>query len=157
MNYLTSIPERVQWDRVQGLNLSQNAFTEWPAVINAKDMPGLGFLLLSGNPIAQLSDAGGTFQHLRSLDLSYTKVSELPAWTVQSEKLRTLNLAGDGDIRDLSVKALLDFKALRFIDISGCGIAAGSAPFEAAKGLTLFVMKGMPPARVPQEAATTII
>jgi Leucine-rich repeat (LRR) protein len=156
MNYLSELPDKIHWDKLTGLNLNENAFLEWPAILNPTSLPRLRYLYFAANPYSKAFDITTGFPRLRTLDLSYTKLTHLPAWVRESNTIRWLSLAGVSAIKSLSPQILVQNPALKFVDFSSCGLEDGG-PIEAVKGLAIFIMKGLPPELAPQPGPFTMI
>jgi hypothetical protein len=67
VNCLEAIPWQVQWGQLKGLNLSDNAFVEWPTQIAEEQLPELEFLSLAGNAIGSAPDRNTGFPAPRLL------------------------------------------------------------------------------------------
>jgi hypothetical protein len=156
-NYLTTLPAAVQWDRLIGLNLSENAFLDWPLNVIPDKLPRLAFLYLSGNSIASSHDFGTGFRSLRCFDISHTKIVEIPKWLFRCEQLKILKIGGSWPIRGVNSAFLTAFPGLRFADLTGAEFDANAGWFEKGDALELFVMRGLPHVLAPCGKVSTVV
>jgi hypothetical protein len=146
-NLIAGIPAHSGWSQIKGLNLSNNAFVDWPRVVTQATVPGLTFLSLAGNPIANAPDDIGFLKHLRFADFSNTGMTIVPTWMSESPNLRIIRLSGLRQCTQFPLRYLAMFPQLKFADISGIGLYGECK--ELPHELVLLVALGADPATLP--------
>lgn len=122
LNYISTIPNEVHWEHMEGLNLSLNAFNGWPAAVNPTKMPNLQYLILSNNKIKQKFKSvniTSPFPNLQYLDLSYCALFSCPDWVFQLKSLTSLSLTGNINLVIPTLDCFQPMTSLRKINISG--------------------------------------
>jgi hypothetical protein len=141
-NLLAQIPMFIVWSRLKGLNLSENAFAEWPEAVGPDSLPKLGYLSLAFNLIGDPLPSRTGFTRLRLLDLSHTKITMIPSWAGESRNLRVLRLAGNSGMKPLHRELLTTFKSLAMADVTGVEMAGPLRQIAVPSEMLLIVMKG---------------
>ena len=130
---LKSIPDEENWeDDIVKVSLMGNNIVEIPPSIEPPKCPKLCTLLLSQNTLRSISD--NFFQHmmgLRVLDLSYTRIKNLPKSVSCLVNLTALLLTRCEELK--YVPSLANLKGLRKLDFFGIGI------YEVPHGLEMLV------------------
>lgn len=127
LNYISTIPNDVHWEHLEGLNLSLNAFNGWPPNINPTKMPNLQYLILSNNKIKKKFKSANIvspFQNLQYLDLSYCALFNCPEWVFQLKSLTSLSLTGNINLVIPSLDCFQPMTSLRKLNISGVQLLA---------------------------------
>jgi Leucine-rich repeat (LRR) protein len=140
LNYLCDLPDNLQWSHIKGLNLSQNAFVDWPTSLCSEVLPMLGFLSIAGNAIKTSLDGIGSFKYLKVIDCSHTILATIPSWLSQCSNLEIVRFNGASELVRFPLKYLEQFETLTFADFSGVEIYCGNVKFGTA--MTLLVLKG---------------
>jgi hypothetical protein len=148
MNYLSLLPVTLKW-KLFGLNLSENAFGEWPVALAPEHNKKLGALSFATNPLQSTPAFPTGFAELKFLDLSQTKLVAVPVWIEACEKLRSLKLSGSILIKDITLKRFAQLPKCSFLDLTGLKLPDGEERVEVGKPCRLFIMKGLPPNRAP--------
>jgi hypothetical protein len=148
-NLLAQIPTSAVWGRLKGLNLSENAFAEWPVVVGPDTIPKLIYLSLAGNPVGDPPPSRSGFTRLRLLDLSHTKMTMVPSWTGEGPHLRVLGVAGNSGMKPLHAEMFTIFKSLSMADVTGVEVRGGLAQLVVRSKMLLIVTKGAAPEAVP--------
>jgi hypothetical protein len=156
LNYIGLLPPKLQW-KLFGLNLSENAFGEWPIALTPELHLKLSFLSLSGNPLQTCPAWAAGFTNLRYLDLSHTKLSALPPWLETCDNLKTLRLSGSVLIKDANIERFAKLPNCRFLDITGLRLPDGEGPLDPGKHCKLFIMRGLPKERAPSGRCSAIV
>jgi hypothetical protein len=147
-NFIAAIPAAPAWAQIKGLNLSDNAFVDWPVAVSPASVPALLFLSLAGNAIGNAPDDIGFFKHLRVIDCSNTLMTIIPTWLSESPHLRIVKFSGVTQCTQFPLKYLAQFAELRYVDISGVGLY-GTCD-EIGQKLVLMIAKGADPSAYPK-------
>jgi Leucine-rich repeat (LRR) protein len=156
LNYLSLLPIKLQW-KVTGLNLSENAFGEWPVALTPEQYPKLTYLSLATNPLQTTPPFTTGFPALKHLDLSQTKLVAVPVWLDSCVELRSVRFCGSSFVRDATPGRFSKLPKCRFLDITGLKLPEGEEPVEVGKKCRIFIMKGLSKARIPQRRTSIII
>lgn len=116
-NYISSLPEELHWRNLEGLNLSHNAFDEWPNNLNSTNFPMLKGLNISFNNINSINNNDMKFDNLLSLDLSFTNLESFPSFISDSVSLKSLILKGNKLLDSFSLNSISELKNLEYLDI----------------------------------------
>jgi hypothetical protein len=156
MNYIGQLPQKMEWTKILGLNLSENAIAEWPFGLVPDAIPKLGVLILSGNPFPGLPNFATGFTNLRYLDVSSTRIPQLPQWIWKCKQLKVLRCAGAALLGEITAKSLTELPKLRFVDLSGTKEPEGDDFFEVKEECELFIFKGLSAYRLPRGTLATV-
>ncbi|KAH0786715.1 leucine-rich repeat domain-containing protein [Histomonas meleagridis] len=149
-NYISQLPDEVHWSNLQGLNLSNNAFTQWPKLLDGSLFPQLEYLSISFNNLSStLPQQLQVFPNLITLDLSYTNVTILPDWIFNLNKLNTLSLRGNSLVEGFSFKFLCGLSELRILDISNVPLSKNYDQ-TFPKSLELLIDRNADPKTAPK-------
>lgn len=135
-NYISTIPHEIQWDKIQGLNVSLNSFDGWPTNLNNSKMPNLEYLSISNNKIKDNFGSiskGGCFSKLQYLDMSFCELLILPKVFTQCRALTYFSLSGNMNLVLPDLDFFEDSTLLQFLNISGVsfGVSLNNLPKTA--------------------------
>jgi hypothetical protein len=154
VNYIATLPLKLAWQQIRGLNLSNNAFVDWPAAATPTAAPSLTFLSLAGNAIGNAPDAVSFFKHLRFIDCSDTLITIIPTWLSECPNIRIMRFSGATNCAQFPLRYLVQFAQLRFADVSGVGLYGTTDKVE--NNITLLVSLGADAAACPTGNYTLI-
>ncbi|XP_022888404.1 probable disease resistance protein At5g63020 [Olea europaea var. sylvestris] len=119
--HLREIPDIQEWtEDLDKVSLMDNTIMEISPGMSPK-CPRLSTLILSGNPLKRIPDCFFVHMcHLRTINLSLTKIQSLPNSISDLEDLRTLKLKFCNELE--SMPSLEKLKELRHLDLTGTRI-----------------------------------
>ena len=150
LNFIESVPTDVKWEQLEGLNLDENALSEFPVALSQERTPNLRVLAISFNSFGGSGAPVSGPSRLTHLNMSYCGLGAVPLFVYQCSELQELRLRGNGNMTGIDWSQIAMLKQIQRIDISGARLPSLEHEIVLPSTLKVIIAKGGKKSEIPE-------